>query len=119
MFGRRQDVSEVMIVDSDTLFSLSMSRVVNNMIPLDNGKYLVSVSNNINTELLSELNLYLESNYISSKTPVNSNVAIASAVTAYGRILMMQFKVLDCVVYSDTDSLFTTDLKPFLHHTIG
>ena len=28
---------------------------------------------------------------------------------------MMQFKVLACVVYSDTDSLFTTDLKPFKH----
>lgn len=28
---------------------------------------------------------------------------------------MMQFKVLDCVVYSDTDSLFTTDLTPFKH----
>ena len=28
---------------------------------------------------------------------------------------MMQYKVLDCVVYSDTDSLFTTDLTPFLH----
>ena len=28
---------------------------------------------------------------------------------------MMQYKILDCVVYSDTDSLFTTDLEPFLH----
>ena len=28
---------------------------------------------------------------------------------------MMPHKLLDCVVYTDTDSFFTTDLKPFLN----
>ena len=28
---------------------------------------------------------------------------------------MLPYKQLECVVYTDTDSFFTTDLKPFSH----
>jgi len=40
---------------------------------------------------------------------VKGNVAIASAVTAYARILMLPYKLLPGTVYTDTDSVFTTD----------
>lgn len=39
---------------------------------------------------------------------VNANVALASAVTSYARIHMIDFKVDGFCVYSDTDSIFTT-----------
>ena len=42
-----------------------------------------------------------------------------TAVTSYGRIHMMPHKLLDCVTYTDTDSFFTTDLKPFSHLISG
>ena len=115
MFGRQQEVNDVVVVSGKALHGLSMTRIINTFSKIDDDLYLVSISNNINTDLLKELNVTLSSEYVSPQMSVNTNVAIASAVTAYGRILMMQYKVLDCVVYSDTDSLFVTDLKPFAH----
>ena len=48
---------------------------------------------------------------------INAHVAIASAVTAYARIHMMQFKIMDGVYYTDTDSIFTD--RPLPDHLIG
>jgi len=38
-----------------------------------------------------------------------SNVVITAAVTAYARIHMIYYKLLPGTVYTDTDSIFTTD----------
>ena len=119
LFLRDREVNDVVVVSGKTLHSLSLTRVINTFSKVDDDLYLVSMSNNINTDLLKELNVTLSSEYVSPQMSVNTNVAIASAVTAYGRILMMQYKVLDCVVYSDTDSLFTTDLKPFTKRSLS
>ena len=100
MFGRQQEVSDVKVVSGKTLHSLSLTRVINTFSKVDDDLYLVSMSNNINTDLLKELNVTLSSEYVSPQMSVNTNVAIASSVTAYGRILMMKYKILDCVVYS-------------------
>jgi hypothetical protein len=51
-----------------------------------------------------------------TSAPVLSNVAIASAVTAYGRIIMMPVKNEFCC-YSDTDSVITT--VPLPSHMMG
>ena len=40
--------------------------------------------------------------------PVQSNVAIASAVTSYARIIMIPYITSEGVVYTDTDSIFTS-----------
>lgn len=50
-----------------------------------------------------------ESNIKSTNRIVMSNVAIAAAVTAYARIHMIYYKLLSGTVYTDTDSIFTTD----------
>jgi hypothetical protein len=50
-----------------------------------------------------------ESAIKSSNRIVKSNVAIAAAVTAYARIHMIYYKLLPGTVYTDTDSIFTTD----------
>jgi hypothetical protein len=42
---------------------------------------------------------------------IMSNVAIASAVTAYARIVMIPFKIDPNTLYTDTDSYFTTTLS--------
>jgi hypothetical protein len=53
-----------------------------------------------------------ESNIKATNKIVMSNVAIAAAVTAYARIHMIYFKLLPGTVYTDTDSIFTTDELP-------
>jgi hypothetical protein len=64
---------------------------------------------------MNELNVRLNSEYKSYHTTVRSNVAIASAVTAYARIHMIPFKLNTDCYYSDTDSVFTkTKLDPSL-----
>ena len=47
----------------------------------------------------------------------SSNVAIAAAVTSYARIHMIQFKTLDGVYYTDTDSIFID--RPLPDYFIG
>jgi len=48
----------------------------------------------------------------SSNRIVLSNVAVAAAVTSYARIHMIYYKLLPGTVYTDTDSIFTTDELP-------
>lgn len=116
MFGRKQNLSELLIVNNDTLISLSVTKVINKLVTIIPDKlYLVGIEANINSNILNKLNSVLDTNITSPEIQVNSNVAIASAVTSYARIFMMQYKLLDCVAYTDTDSFFVTDLKPFLH----
>lgn len=112
MFGRKLDVNEVYVVNGHGLLALT-TRIIRNIIRLEDSRYLVSVASNLNFNILKKLNSVLETNLTTMAIPVNSNVAIASAVTAYGRITMMKYKLDPAVVYSDTDSIFTTNPKPF------
>jgi hypothetical protein len=50
---------------------------------------------------------------------IKSNVAIASAVTAYGRIIMNKYKTLPgyIIYYTDTDSIFVNKVLP--DHMVG
>ena len=111
----KQDPLDSFVVDSQTLFALATTRVIQSISVISKNLFLVSVSSNIKSEEISEINSILETNFTTKHTVINSNVAIASAVTAYARISMLPYKQLECVVYTDTDSFFTTDLKPFSH----
>jgi hypothetical protein len=64
--------------------------------------------NNKNNELIT-----------SKKKPVNSSVAIASAIASYARIFMSQFKNTSeyIIYYTDTDSFYVN--KRFLDELIG
>ena len=48
---------------------------------------------------------------------MKNNVAIASAITAYGRIHMMPFKLDPSCAYSDTDSVFTNDILKIIEES--
>ena len=43
----------------------------------------------------------------SKLTPIQSNVAIAAAITSYARIHMIPFKIDPHTIYTDTDSVMT------------
>ena len=78
---RKQEVNDVLVVTGKSLHELAMTRVIKTFSKVDSDLYLVSVTSNINTDLLKKLNLTLESDYKSAELSVNTNVAIASAVT--------------------------------------
>jgi len=75
------------------------------------------MSCNINHETLGLLNSTLNTDVKPKYLPVKTNVAIASAVTAYARINMMELKLDPGVIYSDTDSIITTTVLQ--DHLIG
>lgn len=59
--------------------------------------------------MLEELNLTFQRSFKDYQSTVKSNVAIASPITSYARIHMIPFKIKDSTVYTDTDSIFTTE----------
>lgn len=107
-FGRRQDATEVIIIDNkdEDMYYLTLL----SSIPLTENKTALIVQNNVQRNTLSKFNITYKTNFQPFNTPVNSNIAIASAVT---RIHMMVFKLNVATCYTDTDSLFVTDLTPF------
>lgn len=67
------------------------------------------IHDNIYFESINKLNEGLDTNLLQQvPNKVNSNVAIAAAITAYARIHMMKIKTLPNVelFYTDTDSFF-------------
>jgi hypothetical protein len=64
---------------------------------------------NIDNDILSKLNLELDINLNKNVNfEVKANVALAAAITAYSRIHMLPFKMSGDVLYTDTDSIFTS-----------
>lgn len=115
IFGRRQDVTEVVVINNDDIKFYLATRMILSIIPLENDRSALIVQNNIQPQLLLKLNTTFETNFQQFDSLVKSNIAIASAVTSYARIHMMDFKLHESCYYTDTDSVFVDDLKPFEH----
>lgn len=77
------------------------------------------MSSNLDYDLVNELNNVLKTDIVSPFRKVQSNVALASAVTSYARIAMMKYKLIPGIeiFYFDTDSIFTN--KPLPSYLIG
>src|ERR1700755_1495034 len=72
----------------------------------------ILMSSNLDYNLINEIKDYTNLNLISGFRNVKSHVGIASAVTSYARIEMMELKMLLIklgikLYYTDTDSIFT------------
>jgi hypothetical protein len=110
-FGRSNELIETKIVDDDQLFELLKTRVVTSVIDIEGSDlYFVLLTTNLNKQIMSNLNIELP-NLINVNKNVKSNVAIASAITAYASIEMMKYKD-DNSFYTDTDSIFTSKSLP-------
>jgi hypothetical protein len=116
-FGRRQDLIETINVFNKDLNLYASYRIIKTIIRINNEISTILLHCNLNQELINELNSKFELNIKSSFKNVKTNVSIAAAVTAYARIHMIPFKLLPGTVYTDTDSIFTTDIIP--EHQIG
>jgi hypothetical protein len=116
-FGRKQINIITQNVKNDNLKNILLSRVVKSITPITEEYSTVLSYSNINYKMLTLLNNELNTNIENFNTPIKSNVAIAAAVTAYARIIMIPFKIDPNTLYTDTDSIFTT--KPIDPSLIG
>ena len=92
------------------------------IININNKISTLLLSSNLDYDLVNELNNEINITITSPFKKVKSNVALASAVTAYARIEMMRLKTLlntlgIKIYYFDTDSIFTD--KPIPEYLIG
>lgn len=91
------------------------------IIPINDDITLVLRENNINHKVQKALEIQVIEEYGDYKIksynlPIKSNVAIASAITAYARIHMHQY-INNNTLYCDTDSIITS--QPLPNHLIG
>nr|YP_010991012.1 DNA polymerase [Pappia fissilis]WOX61285.1 DNA polymerase [Pappia fissilis] len=116
-FGRLKNILEtITILNKDIEFYL-ITKVVKNIIKIDDEKSVLLTVQNLDNDIIKELNSTIETELTTKFVDVKNNVAIASAVTSYARIHMIPFKNNDEICYTDTDSIFTT--KKLADHLIG
>lgn len=110
-FGLNIILNNFIVIEKNELDDLVDHNVINDLIDLDH-KFLISV-----------LDDSFENSLISSfDTNVKSNIAVASSITAYSRMILADIKkyCLDnniTLFYFDTDSAFTS--HPLPDHLVG
>jgi len=111
-FGRRKTLIETINVFNEDLNKYYGNYTIFSEIKINEEITTILMSSNLDYNLINEIkdntNLNLKSNFKN----VNSHVGIASAVTSYARIEMMELKMLLIklgikLYYTDTDSIFT------------
>ena len=115
-FGRKQIGLTTSNVKNTELSNVLLTRIVKSLTPINNDYTTVLTYSNVNYSMLAKLNNQFKS-IGSDQHYIMSNVAIAAAVTAYARIIMIPFKIDPNTLYTDTDSMFTT--KPIDPNLIG
>jgi hypothetical protein len=93
IFGRRQDLIETININNKDLYKYLVTKVIKNIIHINDDKSTLLIRSNMDNDILTKLNKYFETEFSNTHYNVKSNVAIASAVTAYARIHMLQFKI--------------------------
>jgi DNA polymerase type B, organellar and viral len=119
IFGKTRDILETKIINIKDITKYLVSRVVETIVEVQLDLVILLLKNSRNVEGLKQLKDDYVCSNISSKfknnaTLVKSNVAIASAVTAYARCEMIKYKCTEGinVYYSDTDSIVTDKPLP-------
>jgi DNA polymerase type B, organellar and viral len=115
IFGRKQELIKTINVKNEDLINYITTRIVKNIIKINDDISTILISNNINVDILKQLNSHFSDkicNFHSYENEVKSNVAIAAAVTSYAGIEMIKYKINYNIFYTDTDSVFTSDDLP-------
>jgi hypothetical protein len=121
-FGRRNTLIETRNVYNEDLIKYYGNYTIFSEIKINENITTILMSSNLDYNLINEIKDYTNLNLISGFRNVKSNVGIASAVTSYARIEMMELKMLLLrlgikLFYTDTDSIFTD--KEIPEHLIG
>lgn len=111
IFGRKRELLETINVRTSDIPKFLTTKIVKTIIEINDDISTLLVYNNVPNNIVNKLNssIYNKGSSLNSAYKlVRTNVAIASAVTAYARIHMIPFKLDDGICYTDTDSIFTT-----------
>jgi len=116
-FGRSYDIINTININKSELQKLLTCKLLKTFIDLAPNLYVALIEGNTPSKIVNALNLGASFKIKNDFSSVSTNVSIASAITSYARIEMMQYKLNYDVLYSDTDSIFTSDKLP--DHLIG
>lgn len=117
IFGRKQEIIESVTILKADLHKYVCTNIIKSVINIDDNKCTLLIIKNIDPQLIKELNINFAINIKQYFNLIKSNVAIASAITSYARIHMTPYKINPNTLYTDTDSIFTT--QPLPNHLIG
>jgi hypothetical protein len=108
IFGRKHELIESINVFNKDLYKYISTRIIKSIITINDEISTLLLIKNINHDIIKEINKELDVNIEKNfNLPVKSNVAIASAITSYSRILIMKYKLDNSTAYTDTDSIST------------
>jgi DNA polymerase elongation subunit (family B) len=116
-FGRRKTLIETRNVFNKDLINYYGSYTIFSEIKINENITTILMSSNLDYSLLNELKQETNLELVSGFRNVKSHVGIASAVTSYARIEMMELKMLLIklginLYYTDTDSIFVDKELP-------
>ena len=111
-FGRRKTLIETRNVHNEDLIKYYGNYTIFSEIKINENITTILMSTNLDFNILNEIKENTNLNLATSFRIVKSHVGIASAVTSYARIEMMELKMLLVklgikLYYTDTDSIFT------------
>ena len=104
-FGRKNDLLITKNVPDSELVNYISTHIVKNIITINDEWFTLLIRDNLPKDIVKELKITLDVEFKNYQHRVSNNVAIAAAVTSYARIHMMDFKLNNDVIYSDTDSV--------------
>lgn len=119
IFGRSlQGIKPLIINSQDAGKFFTLLSTKSSLTHINDSYAMILTDDSTQNHNLSRLNTRLfEDGANTMNIPPKANVAIAAAITSYARIHMMDLKLNHDVLYSDTDSIFTT--HPIPNHLIG
>lgn len=117
IFGRKQDLIESVTILKSDIPKYVCTNIIKSIIDIDEDKCTLLIIKNLDPQLIKELNINFSINISQYNNLIKSNVAIASAITSIARIHMTPYKSHPNTLYTDTDSIFTT--QPLPSHLIG
>ena len=104
-FGRKSELLITKNVPISGLIDYVGTHVVKNIITINDDWCTILMKDNLPKDIINKLKITLETEFKNYQHTVNNNVSIAAAITSYSRIHMMDFKLNNDVIYSDTDSV--------------
>jgi hypothetical protein len=114
IFGKTPDVIQTIILPIEKMLDVLKRKIVMSILEISADLVIILLKDSLNYQIINQLKDSFKlnnDNYTNFNkknfTMIKHNVAIASAVTAYARIHMLQFKNNPNydIYYSDTDSI--------------
>lgn len=110
IFGRKLNVLKCIPASPSEEIDIVNKYPVKSIVNVNEKLNIFLIHSNVDFQLIKDSNTELNINMlVQPRQLIKSNVAIASAITAYARIEMMKFKIIPGlkIYYTDTDSIFT------------